>query len=414
MRKFTALVAVAAVAVSMAAAANLGAIEVGAIYPTGGGTAGRGGLDEYRGVQLAAEYVNARGGIAGRPVRLRFEQADSPDQAPGAVQRLADAGVPVILGSYGSTISRPAADRAQERGLVFWETGAVGELSMTAATGDKVFRFAPTGAALGRAAVSFAREQLLPRLGRGPASLRYSVVYVDDHYGRSVGEGALAEIRERGLTLAGAFPYRLAGADYADIVARISAARTDVLFVSAYLQDGVALRRQSVRQRLPLVASVGTSSSYCMHEFGVALKQDAVGLFASDKPDGFVLDPAKLSHEAGAALRWARDRFEQRYDHHMTAPALTGFAGALALFGHVMPAAGAPTPEAIARAARTVRIPQGALPNGNGLAFAPAGAPGATDNLRAISVIWEWVAPFERAIVWPPAFATHPVVPIEL
>jgi len=414
MRKITVSLAVLAVAVSLVAAADLGPIEVGAIYPTGGGTAGRGGLDEYRGVQLAAEYVNARGGIGGRDVRIRFEQADSPDQALPAVARLASADVPVILGSYGSTISRRVADAAQQRGIVFWETGAVGELSMAAATGDRVFRFAPTGGALGRNAVSFAREQLLPRLGRTASKLRYSVVYVDDDYGRSVGEGALAQIHEDGLTLAGAFPYRLLDADYADIVAKIKAARTDVLFVSAYLQDGIALRRESVRQRLPLIASVGTSSSYCMHEFGAALGTDAVGLYASDKPDGHVLDPVKLSTGAGAALRWAREAFLDRFDHHMTAPALTGFAGALALFRHVMPEASSLDPDSIAVAARAVQLAPGALPNGSGLAFGDAGTTGATDNLRAISVIWEWVAPGERAVVWPPAFASRPILPLEL
>ena len=413
MRRFTVVLSLAALAGSIVAAADRGPITVGAIYPTAG-TQGPGGIAEYHGVLLAAEYVNARGGVDGRDVRVVLEQADSSDQAPRAMERLVARKVPVILGSYGSTISRPAADLAQEQGIVFWETGAVGELSMAAAQGDKVFRFPPTGASLGRAAVTFARDQLLPALGRAPGALRYSVVYVDDDYGRAVGEGALAEVREAGLALAGAFPYRVAGANYADIIGRIKAADTDVLLVSAYLEDGIALREESVKQDLPLVASVGTSSSYCMHEFGARLGRDAVGLFASDKPDGHVLDPAKLTPRAGAAQRWARSEYQERYNHEMTAPALTGFAGALALFENVLPAADALTPDAIAAAARAVRIPRGALPNGSGMAFGPPGEPGASDNLRATSVIWEWVSPGERAVVWPPAFATQPLEPIEL
>jgi branched-chain amino acid transport system substrate-binding protein len=388
-------------------------VTIGAVYPTGGGQ-GRGGIDEYRGVRLAAEYVNARGGAGGRRVRLALAPADSADQAPGAVDRLARAGVPAILGSYGSTVSRPAADKAQRRGVVFWETGAVGQLSMAALSGDRVFRFAPTGGSLGRAAVSFAREVLLPRLGRDPGALRYGVTYVDDLYGRAVGLGAIDEIRGRGMTLAGTFPYELASADYRDLVRRIAAARVDVLFVSAYLDDGVKIRKETVRQRVPLAASVGTSSSYCMHEFGQALGRDAVGLYASDKPDGHVLDPRRLAPEAAAALRWARAEFERRYRHEMTAPALTGFAGAWALFRHVLTRAGAFSPAAIARTARAVSLPVGSMPNGSGLSFAPAGTPTAAENRRATSVIWEWVAPGTRAVVWPPAFATDPVVPLPI
>jgi len=41
---------------------------------------------------------------------------------------------------------------------------------------------------------------------------------------------------------------------------------------------------------------------------------------------------------------------------------------------------------------------------------APSGSPEAGANLRATSVIWEWIRPKTRAVVWPPAFATHPIV----
>lgn len=409
MKRLTIFVAVVAIAGAAAGYATSRAetLTVGAIYPTGGGQ-GQGGIAEYRGVRLAAEYFNQRPGLN---IRLRLEQADSADQAPAATRRLIDAGVPVILGSYGSTVSKPIAEETQRAGVVFWETGAVGELGMPARGRDRVFRFPPTGAALGRAAVGFARDVLLPKLKRDPAPLRYSVVYVDDVYGRAVGEGAIQAIRDAGMTVAGTFPYTLETANYRTIISRIAAAQTDVLFVAAYLDDGVALRKETVRQRVPLVASVGTSSSYCMHEFGQALGQSAVGLFASDKPDGQVLEPDRLAPEAGAALRWARTQYKRRFGHEMTAPALTGFAGAWALFRYILPRAQTFSADAIAFAARSVKVPLGSLPNGSGLEFAPGSG---SDNLRATSVIWEWVKPYTRAVVWPPEFATQPVVPIEL
>src|SRR5688572_16763645 len=115
-------------------------ITIGAVYPIGG-SQGPGGTEEFRGVSLAGTYVNERGGINGRPIRLRLEQADSRDAAPGAIRRLARAGITTVVGSYGSTISRPAAGAATRLGLLFWETGAVGELSMETLQGDRVFRF---------------------------------------------------------------------------------------------------------------------------------------------------------------------------------------------------------------------------------------------------------------------------------
>lgn len=388
-------------------------IVLGAVYPTGG-QHGRGGIDEARGVSLAMEYVNARGGVRGRKVRLLEAPANNGEQAPAAVRTLIAAGVPLILGSYSSLVSRPAADVAQAAGVAFWETGAVGILSMAAQEGDLVFRFAPTGQTLGRSAVEFAQATALPDLGEDPTALRYGVVYVDDDYGRAVGTGAIDELKRAGLTIAGIYPYDLQATNYASLVSQMKRDRIEVLFVSSYLAEGVAIRRETVKQRLGLIASVGTSSSYCMHEFGEALGRDAVGLFASDKPDGHILDPSRLAPEAGAALRWAKAIFQTRFKHKMTAPALTGFAGAYALVTGVLPNAGSLTTAEIAAAARLARIPQGALPNGSGMAFGKAGIAGASDNLRATSVIWQWVAPGTRAVVYPPAFASQDSVPLRI
>ena len=393
---------------AVAPAAAIAPIVIGAVYPTGGGQ-GPGGTEEFRGVDLAADYANRSGGWQGRPIQLRLEHADSSDAAPFAVQRLAQHGITIVLGSYGSTISRPAAEMASRLGLVFWETGAVGQLGMESASGRLVFRFAPTGESLGRAAVAFVREQLAPRL-RVRRGLRYSVAYVNDVYGRAVAEGALEEVKNSGLTLAAALPYALPGVDYVGLATQIARARTDILIVAAYLDDAVAMRRALVLARVPLLIGIGTSSSYCHLVFGEILGDDAVGLFASDKPDGDVLRADALSADAAAALQWVREEYRRRYGQGVSAPLLEGFAGGLALFRHVLPSAPVLSSAAVARAAGQVRLPPGALPNGSGLFFAPPGNPDAGSNLNATSVIWEWVRPKTRAVVWPPAFSTHPIV----
>jgi len=94
----------------------------------------------------------------------------------------------------------------------------------------------------------------------------------------------------------------------------------------------------------------------------------------------------------------------------MSAPALAGFSGGLALFHYVLPRARNTSAAAVADAARGITLPLGALPNGSGLLFPPPGSPQAGANLRATSVIWEWIRVNTRAVVWPRAFATHPIV----
>jgi branched-chain amino acid transport system substrate-binding protein len=401
----------ALVALSSSCSSGREELVVGAVYPTGGGQ-GMGGIEEFRGVQLAADLVNREGGVRGRPIRLALEPADSVDGAPDAVQRAVDAGASVVVGSYGSTISAPAAEAASRLDAVFWETGAVGEVGEGAAPGSRFFRAVGAGESLGQAAVEFIRDRRLS--GAEGREARYSVTYVDDSYGRAVAFGARDEIEGSGLTLAGVFPYRLDDVDYLRLADDVRRARTDVLVVVAYLVDGVNLRRALVSENVPLLATIGTSSSYCHPEFGRLLGEDALGLFASDKPDAGYVDASKLAPAAGRALRWARTEYRRRYDDEMSSAALSGFGSAWGLFHHVLPSARDLSSDGIADAARGLRLPVGSLPSGSGLRFGPPGDERAGQNVNAVSVIWEWVSVNTRAIVWPPSFATSPIVPIAI
>jgi branched-chain amino acid transport system substrate-binding protein len=383
-------------------------LRVGAIYPLSG-SQGAGGVEEYRGVQMAARLANAQGGVASRPIELVPQDVPEAAAAPAAVQRLAAQGIGVMLGSYGSTISEPAARTASRGGQVFWETGAVGELMGLPSGGDRVFRVAPAGSLLGRTAMDFTASELLPRLKREAAGLRYTVAAVDDQFGEGVAGGAVAELRARGLTVAGDLRYDPRRDPAAQVVRRIAATRPDVLFVVAYIDDGVAIRKQIVAQGLHLVANIGTSSSYCMPAFGAALGKDAVGLFASDKPAAGWLSARGLAPDAIALLNKANNAYQAQYGDGMSAAALAGFAGAWALLHFVLPKAGSTDPARVAAAARSVNVPMGGLPNGSGLRFGAAGSPDVSDNLGAASVIWEWVGVNDRQITWPPRFATAPV-----
>ena len=57
-----------------------------------------------------------------------------------------------------------------------------------------------------------------------------------------------------------------------------------------------------------------------------------------------------------------------------------------------------------------MKLPEGTLANGGGLDLAPVGAIDAGANRRSAGVIWEWVAPRTRAVVWPPPLATHEIL----
>jgi branched-chain amino acid transport system substrate-binding protein len=380
------------------------AIRVGAIYPLSG-SQGPGGLAEFRGVQVAADMANASGGVDGTPIRLVPVDAPAASTAGPAVDILHRQGIRFVVGSYGSTISEPAATAAARDGMLFWETGAVGMMAAPD-RGRLVFRVAPSGATLGKAAISFIATVVARRLHRDPRTLRFAVTNVDDLYGNEVANGAVGELRRRHMDVVGRFPYDEHTLDPGALARKIASVHPDVLFASAYVDDGVAVRRALVRQHVHLLAAIGSSSSYCMPAFGRRLGADAVGLFASDKPDAGVLDPASLDDSARLLLSRANDRYRARFHASMNAPALAGFSAAWALFHWAMPKASSLSPETVGHAAMTLHVPMGGLPNGSGIDFGAPGSSQPGQNLRAASVIWEWVSVDHRVVVWPPRFAT--------
>ena len=382
-------------------------IRIGAVYPLSGAQ-GPGGIDEFEGVRLAVQLVNADGGVGGRPIELVPVDTPSADAAPGAIAQLHDDGVRLVFGSYGSTISEPAAEASARRDMLFWETGAVGEMTGRGA-GELVFRVAPSGAILGRNAIAFVADDYAPVLGVDPSKLRYAVTLVDDAYGRAVAQGALDELAARDLHLVGRFGYDPRDVNMHAFVRDLATSRPDVVFVSAYLHDAIVMRREMVRQGLDVLVGIGTSSSYCMPSFGStlgrgrgrAVRLGQAGVRRAEHRGSHARRTGAVRTRAGRLRATLRRRDDRRGARRIS--------GAWALLHDVLSIAARPTPSAIATAANAVDLPQGSLPNGSGLRFGEPGTVTAGANVLASSVVWQWQAPGEYAVVWPPRYATSPI-----
>ena len=167
------------------------------------------------------------------------------------------------------------------------------------------------------------------------------------------------------------------------------------------------MRREMVRQGLDILVGIGTSSSYCMPAFGAELGDEAVGLFASDKPDSDALNVRGLTPSGRALLERARRGVRgpvRRADERRRARRLLGRVGAAA-----RGAAGGRRP--LAGRGRRSRerersCRRGRCPNGSGLRFGEPGSVTAGANLLASSVIWQWQAPGSYAVVAPDRYAT--------
>jgi branched-chain amino acid transport system substrate-binding protein len=405
MRRLAAAAAVVlgAIAACSSPAPSASTLVIGAIYPLSGSQA-QGGTEELNGLKAALTLARADGALGGRQVRLQVVPVETPAGAAAAVDRLIDQyHVQVIAGTYGSTLAEAAAARADARQTVYWETGAVSD----GVTENRhwVFRTVATGLNLGRTAVQFTSRVLVPATGATGSSA--VIVNVNDVYGRSVADGEVAEAAAAGIRVAGRIEYDPGAYDPAAIARQVAAAGADWLWDVSYIDDGVAIWRRLVAQGVQLRAAVGTSSAFCMAQFGKQLGAQAVGVFAADKPDGSI-NPAALSAGGVALLRRARTA----YGADLTIPAVAGFAGGWTLFHEVLPQLPATvTAEAVRTAALKVDVPTGEEINGGGVKFAADGV-NAGQNLRAAAVVGQWQEVGVMRVVYPDGYAAaSPIIP---
>ena len=368
-----------------------GQIVLGAIYPLTGPQA-PGGRDELAGVQAALRVSNAN-------VRLQVIDATTPQEASAAVDTLVKQyHVPAILGTYGSTLSAAASARAEELKTVYWETGAVAD--PITAHRSYVFRTVATGSSLGRMAVNFTHDVLVPRFGlSAPTAV---VVRVDDIYGRSVGGGEEDLAKTDGIKVVDVIEYNPNAYDPNVIAARLEADKADFLWDVSYLDDGVAIWRTLQANHVEFKGAIGTSSAFCMPLFSQLLGAESVGVYAADKPDADIsagaLSPAGLALLAKAKAAYSGGS--------MDIPAVAGFVGGWTLFHDVLPNVnGVVDSETIRAAALEVDVPVGDSINGGGVKFAGSGALDEGQNTRAAAVVGQWQAIGVMKVLYPPAYA---------
>ena len=439
-----------------------GPIRIGAVFPISSNAASLAG-PELTGVRIAADQVNADGGIAGRKVELEVRDLRARSEADAVMRDLRDRGTQIVIGAYSSDLSIAASDAADRAGLVYWEAGAVAD-RLTGRGLPMVFRVGASGSNLGSNSSAFAATELASRLGKAVSGLRIGIAVADDEYARSVADAAEATARERGMPVVVRRSYNLTIPNWPGVMADLAAARPDVLILASHIPDGIAFRQAMLASGLKVGALIGSTMAECDPDFAGELGADAIGVFASDRPTaGFqagALGPEATAAYARFAAAWAQATSDgaaasdqsgvgsgdgsagdgsagegygdAEYTIHGPAEdataeqseeALAGFSAAWALFRHVLPvavkAAGSSAhaaafdASAVAAAARTVDLPQGSLPNGAGLRFSSDPAT-LGQNERAAAVIWQWQAVRTYAFVWPPAYATGAVAFVPL
>src|SRR3989442_11494894 len=142
----TTMLATIALAAGLTTAAAQETIKVGVIQPLTGAFAASGNY-VTNGAKIAADEINAKGGILGKKIELVIEDNKSnPTEAAAVAEKLITSDkVPVLMGAWGSSLTLAVMPK-----LIDYETAMVVETSSSGkitTTGNPfVFRISPPSA----------------------------------------------------------------------------------------------------------------------------------------------------------------------------------------------------------------------------------------------------------------------------
>jgi len=240
------LAVVLVLAMGMAEAATAAEkIVIGAMYPMTG-RAGRYGIDSVSGAEIAADEINAKGGVNGRMIDLIFNDSKAnPAYAVKVAKRyIADDKVNFLMGVVSSAVGLAVTEVSKENKVIFVGT----DHASTKLTMEKFqpyyFRVSNNTYQSAAAAALYAKDKKDWK--------KYYVIGPDYEYGHRTWEDfwMLLQRTRKDVQLAGQAWPKLFEPDYTPYITAILNAKPDVLVTTFWGGDTVAFIKQALPYKL--------------------------------------------------------------------------------------------------------------------------------------------------------------------
>jgi branched-chain amino acid transport system substrate-binding protein len=236
-------------------------IKIGSVQPATGPLAVI-GVGQRRGNQLAVDYINAKGGIksmGGAKLELVIGDSESkPEIGRSEADRLIKNGAVVMTGPFQSGVALAISTLCEQRQVPFIMD--VAALDKITAKGYKyTFRVFITVSGLLDGAVKYLK--MVTRTS-GVMPKRAVVTNTADPFGKGMSGGFIKFMEKSGLPIqiVDRIQYPLGIHDLSAEVARIKAAKPDILFPVSRPGDGIILTRELYKQRVKLLGIYGPGS----------------------------------------------------------------------------------------------------------------------------------------------------------
>lgn len=219
--------------------AALDTIKIGVLCPLGGADPSffSYGIGIAAGAKLAADHINQGGGVLGKQVELII-QDDAADRSRAQIsaQKLVDAGVVAVVGSFASSISRHVLENVMIPARIpLVSPGSTSPALATDLDQGLFFRTIPSDSLQGKA---------LSKVIQTDGHTKITVLYRDNAYGKGLAETLVRDFSEAvGMGSAIAFPYPDTDQqDYQILKKEIQAGSTAVALIGYVGDTSIVLR----------------------------------------------------------------------------------------------------------------------------------------------------------------------------
>lgn len=213
------------------------------------------GTSTVNGVKLAADEINAAGGVLGRKIRLVVEddQGRAEEAASVVTKLVTSANVIALIGENSSNQSLAAAPIAQSNGVPMISPSSTNPA--VTEKGEYIFRVCFTDPYQGKALASFVRKQL---------KLDTAAILVDKKNDYSVGLAGVfrREFEANGGRIVAEQSYSGGDSEFRPQLTTIRAASPQALFIPGFYTEvgQIAIQARDLGLNVPLVGGDGWDS----------------------------------------------------------------------------------------------------------------------------------------------------------
>lgn len=237
---------------SFAAAPSGQPVRIGAISSLTGQFATFGSM-ERAGYTLAQQDINAAGGINGRPLAIDLQDDTSnANTALTVAEQFIRSGAPLILGAYSSSVTKPLAVYMARQRVPLLNSNSADD-SITKPGSDYVFR-------VGQTTDAYVRPffELFKKVG---GIHTVAVLVSNNALGHSTEHSVISQAEAQGYRVVFDQAYDEGLTDFRPVLNRIKDAHPDVLAMSSYDADAVALMRQIKEVNLNVKVFAGAGAT---------------------------------------------------------------------------------------------------------------------------------------------------------